>query len=195
MLERWSGHLDRPANVRITMTYLSQLLVALHQTGQHEQTREIAERLFALTEPEGYLRVYLDEGEPMKEALQALLSTYVGQDEVATATRVSIAKLLVAFEQEPSGASRSREEANPSEPALSPARPLSVTSSLPEISLTRREQEVLRLLATGASNQNIARTLVISLGAVKKHVSTLLCTLGASSRTQTVALARAYSLL
>ncbi|WP_307811817.1 LuxR C-terminal-related transcriptional regulator, partial [Ktedonobacter robiniae] len=195
LLERWSGHLDRPTNVRITMAYLSQLLVALHQAGQHEQIRETAERLFALTEPEGYLRVYLAEGELMREALQALLSTYVGQDEVTTATRVSIAKLLVAFEQEPSGASRSLEGANPSEPALSLARQLSVTSSMPEISLTRREQEVLRLLATGASNQDIAQALVISLDTVKKHVSNLLSKLGASSRTQTVALARAYSLL
>jgi LuxR family transcriptional regulator, maltose regulon positive regulatory protein len=47
LLERWSGHLDRPANVRITMTYLAQLLVALHQTGQHDQARVIAVHLFA----------------------------------------------------------------------------------------------------------------------------------------------------
>jgi LuxR family transcriptional regulator, maltose regulon positive regulatory protein len=69
LLERWSGHLDRPANSRITITFLDQLLVALHQTGQIEQAREVAARLFALTEPEGYLRVYLDEGEPMRQAL------------------------------------------------------------------------------------------------------------------------------
>src|SRR5262249_31447474 len=61
LLERWSGHLDRPANARRTITFLAQYLVALHRAGEHEQAREIAARLFALTEAEGYLRAYLDE--------------------------------------------------------------------------------------------------------------------------------------
>ncbi|WP_274532193.1 LuxR C-terminal-related transcriptional regulator [Ktedonobacter racemifer] len=195
LLERWSEHLDRPANVRITMTYLAQLLVALHQAGQHEQVRVIAERLFALTEPEGYLRVYLDEGEPMKEALQALFIPHSQQHEWAVSTTASITKLLAAFEQEQSGASRSPEGATTSEPALSSARQPSVISSAPGISLTRREQEVLSLLAAGASNQDIAQALVISLDTVKKHVSNLFGKLGAGNRTQAVALARARSLL
>ena len=63
------------------------------------------------------------------------------------------------------------------------------------VSLTRREQEVLRLLAAGASNQEIAQTLVISLDTVKKHVSHLLNKLGVTSRTQAIVLARARSLL
>jgi LuxR family maltose regulon positive regulatory protein len=193
LLDRWSGHLDRPANVRITMTYLAQLLVAQHHAGQHEQVRAIAVRLFALTEPEGYLRVYLDEGELMREALLALLTKHFGQHELAAATRAYIAKLLAAFEL--AGANRSLEGATTSEPALSSARQPSVISSAPGISLTRREQEVLRLLAAGVSNQDIAQTLVISLDTVKKHVSNLLGKLGASSRTQAVALARARSLL
>ena len=66
---------------------------------------------------------------------------------------------------------------------------------MPAVSLTRREQEVLRLLAAGASNQDIAHTLVISLDTVKKHVSNLLGKLGASSRTQAISQARALSLL
>lgn len=57
--------------------------------------------------------------------------------------------------------------------------------------MTEREQEVLRLLAAGASNQQIAAALVIQLSTVKKHVSNLLAKLGAESRTQ----ARAFSLL
>jgi len=61
--------------------------------------------------------------------------------------------------------------------------------------LTRREQEVLRWLSQGASNQEIANALVISLATVKKHVSNLLSKLGAASRTQAIAQARAISLL
>ena len=53
----------------------------------------------------------------------------------------------------------------------------------------------MRLLATGASNQDIAQALVIELPTVKKHVSNLLGKLGATSRIQALALARARSLL
>ena len=195
LLERWSEHLDRPANIRITITYLAQLLVALHQAGQRDQARVVAARLFALTEPEGYLRVYLDEGEPMRQALEALLPPHSPQHELASSTTAYISQLLAAFEQEQQGASISLVATPTLAPALSPARQASVIPSAPGASLTQREQEVLRLLATGASNQDIARTLVIELPTVKKHVSNLLGKLGATSRTQAIALARARSLL
>ena len=195
MLERFRTHLDRSANIRITITYLAQLLVALHQTGKREQAREIAARLFALTEPEGYLRVYLDEGEPMREALEALLSPHSKPHEFAASTRAYIAKLLLAFEREKQGASTPPEATTMRTPAPSPAPQPAAGSSVSEMALTRREQEVLRLLATGASNQEIAQALVISLETVKKHVSNLLGKLGATSRTQAVARARARSLL
>lgn len=71
----------------------------------------------------------------------------------------------------------------------------SSASPAPIEPLTRREQEVLRLLAEGASNQQISTTLVIQLSTVKKHVSNLLSKLGATSRTQAIAQGRALSLL
>jgi LuxR family maltose regulon positive regulatory protein len=195
LLERWSGHLDRPANIEITIIFLAQSLVALHQSDKSEQARAIAARLFALTEPEGYLRVYLDEGEPMRQALLALLTSHSRKPELATSTASYISKLLAAFEYEKQDASPSVVTATTQEPALSSARQASAVSSVPAVSLTRREQEVLRLLAAGASNQDIAHTLVISLDTVKKHVSNLLGKLGASNRTQAISQARARSLL
>jgi LuxR family maltose regulon positive regulatory protein len=186
LLERWSGHLDRPANSRITITFLAQSMVALHQAGKSEQARVIAARLFALTEPEGYLRVYLDEGEPMRQALLALLTPHARQHELAPSTTAYVSKLLAAFEQEEQGTRIPFVAATPPEPVL---------SSAPGASLTRREQEVLRLLAAGASNQEIAHTLVISLDTAKKHVSNLLGKLGATSRTQAISRAHALSLL
>jgi LuxR family maltose regulon positive regulatory protein len=195
LLERWSGHLDRPANIAITITFLAQSLVALHLTGKSEQASMVATRLFALTEPEGYLRVYLDEGELMKQALQALLTSHSQQHQQASSTIAYISKLLAAFEHEEQGASRSLEAASTPDPALSLVPKATPVSSAPVASLTRREQEVLRLLAAGASNQEIAQTLVISLATVKKHVSNLLGKLGATSRTQAIAQARTLSLL
>jgi LuxR family maltose regulon positive regulatory protein len=189
LLDRFRGGPDRPANIRITLTYLAQYMVALHHAGQNEQAHEVAVRLFALTEPEGYLRVYLDEGELMRQALEAPLTPHSKLHELAPSTRAYISKLLAVFEQERQGASRSLEATKLPGPALSR------TSKASAVSLTHREQEVLRLLAAGASNQEIARTLVIELPTVKKHVSNLLSKLGATSRTQAIALARARSLL
>jgi LuxR family maltose regulon positive regulatory protein len=195
LLDSFRGHLDRPANMAVTITYLSQSLVALHHAGQSEQARAIAARLFALTEPEGYLRVYLDESEPMRQALLALLAPHSHKPELAPSAATYLSKLLAAFEHEKQDASPPVVTAPTGEPAHSTARQASAVSPMPAVSLTRREQEVLLLLATGASNQDIAHTLVISLDTVKKHVSSLLGKLDATSRTQAIAQARARSLL
>jgi LuxR family maltose regulon positive regulatory protein len=61
--------------------------------------------------------------------------------------------------------------------------------------LTRRELEVLRLLAEGASNDQIAQRLVVSLGTVKKHLSNIFGKFQVESRTQAVARAHALGLL
>jgi DNA-binding NarL/FixJ family response regulator/transcriptional regulator with XRE-family HTH domain len=61
--------------------------------------------------------------------------------------------------------------------------------------LTTRELEVLGLLAAGASNEEIARRLIVSLGTVKKHISNIFGKLDVESRTQAVARARALGLL
>jgi ATP/maltotriose-dependent transcriptional regulator MalT len=61
--------------------------------------------------------------------------------------------------------------------------------------LTAREEEVLRLLASGASNQDIVEQLVISLATAKKHVSNVLGKLGVASRTQAILRARELGLL
>jgi LuxR family transcriptional regulator, maltose regulon positive regulatory protein len=61
--------------------------------------------------------------------------------------------------------------------------------------LTDREMEVLRLLATGKSNQRIAHDLVVALDTVKKHVTHVLGKLGAANRTEAVARARQLDLI
>jgi LuxR family transcriptional regulator, maltose regulon positive regulatory protein len=128
----------------------------------------VLQRALDLAEPEGYVRIFLDEGPPMVALLRhaQVQSTYAGQ-------------LLVAFSTpEPSGAATSGAD----------------TSSLME-PITTRELEVLRLMAQGASNQTIADTLVVALPTVKKHVSNLLSKLQVANRTQAVAQARQLGLL
>jgi LuxR family transcriptional regulator, maltose regulon positive regulatory protein len=61
--------------------------------------------------------------------------------------------------------------------------------------LSERELEVLKLIAAGASNEEIAERLVIAIGTVKRHVSNILGKLTVSNRTQAVARAQAIGLL
>ena len=141
------------------------------------------------------MRVYLDQGEPMRHMLLAFLAAHGRQHELTRSTTTYTSKLLAAFEQEEPGASPSEVEASTPSPSSAFAPKTASRKPSPMVSLTRREQEVLRLLAKGDSNQEIAQTLVISLDTVKKHVSRLLNKLGVTSRTQAIVLARARSLL
>ena len=70
-----------------------------------------------------------------------------------------------------------------SEPAPSGVEPF-------PIPLTRREQEVIALIAAGRTNQQIADHLVISLGTVKRHNSNIYRKLGVRGRAQAVVKAR-----
>ena len=73
------------------------------------------------------------------------------------------------------------EEESPTE---RPSKPEEPSGQLPYESLTDRELEVLPLLASGLTNQEIARRLTISPGTVKHHVRHIVSKLGVSDRTQ-----------
>ena len=73
--------------------------------------------------------------------------------------------------------------------AATPTQRPGTTLAAPE-DLTARERQVLQLLADGASNRHIARTLGISLKTVQNHVSRILDKLQAADRTQAVLRAR-----
>ncbi|MDG3008751.1 response regulator transcription factor [Rhodococcus sp. D2-41] len=69
------------------------------------------------------------------------------------------------------------------------AQPLGSADALPAAGLTDREEEVLRLVATGLSNQEIATALTVSAETVKTHVGNVLTKLGAQNRTHAVVIA------
>jgi LuxR family maltose regulon positive regulatory protein len=194
VLDRFRHQLDRPGDIYTTIQFLALQVLALHQAGKGMQAQPVMERLLALTESEGYIRVYLDPGEPMRKALLAFRAHHSGQHELSRSIAAYTSKLLATFEQEEKSASRSP-VAIASLPSSAITQQTASISPTLVVSLTHREQEVLHLLATGASNREIAQTLVISQATVKKHVSNLLGKLGVTSRTQAIIQARAFSLL
>jgi LuxR family maltose regulon positive regulatory protein len=134
----------------------------------------VAEAL-ALACPQGYVRVFADEGPPMAALLGKLIAARRTGHVAAGIPLGYLARLQRAF--------------GPGQPARD-----SVPSGIVD-PLTSREYEVLTMLAAGRSNQAIARELVVTLDTVKKHVGHVLGKLGAANRTEAVARARELSLI
>ncbi|HEX6555312.1 MAG TPA: LuxR C-terminal-related transcriptional regulator, partial [Ktedonobacteraceae bacterium] len=167
----------------------ARLLQALaYQVNQqeHEALSALTEAV-RLAEPEGYIRSFLEEGAPMGTLLSSLRAQQQKQGPTPYLDTV-----LAAF----SAASFRKEQPHP-ELSPSPASPRlpHEPASLLLDPLSEREQEVLRLLAQGASNQEIAEHLVVTPATVKFHVSNILSKLQARNRTQAVARARSLGLL
>jgi LuxR family transcriptional regulator, maltose regulon positive regulatory protein len=111
------------------------------------------ERALTLAEPEGYVRVFLDEGPPMVSLLKALAKQGAAP---------SYALRLLA-------AGTAADDGAPLQQGL--IEPLSV-----------RELEVLRLLGTDLDGPGIARELVVSLNTVRTHTKNIYAKLGVNNR-------------
>jgi two-component system, NarL family, response regulator YdfI len=114
--------------------------------------------------------------EALRAGVRAVLPEDVSSDQIFTALQAAGAGLVILHPQEVSQVFRA---------ATAPlSQPL---AELPE-PLTRREREVLQMLASGLANKEIGARLNISDHTVKFHVASLLGKLGASGRTEAVAL-------
>ena len=157
-------------------------LRALALAASGEEAAAVAALAGALTLacPQGYVRVFADEGPPMA----ALLSRLIAAQRAGQAAGIPLgclARLQRAFEAKPTGAPAGQ-RGTAAVPGLAEA-------------LTARELEVLGMLAAGKSNRAIASELVVTLDTVKKHVSHVMDKLGAANRTEAVARARELGLI
>lgn len=141
--------------------------------GQHEAAQVLLERALSLGEPENYLRVFADEGAPLRRLLSSL------GNRKTTVNLTYLASVLEAIGGGDAGQS-------------SPVKPVQVGQFEP---LSAREKQVLELIVNGASNQDIAEALVIALPTVKRHISTIYDKLQVTSRTQAVLRAREMNLV
>jgi LuxR family transcriptional regulator, maltose regulon positive regulatory protein len=141
----------------------------------------LAEAL-TLASPQGYVRVFADEGPPMRTLLgRVVAARRTGQPPARGVPFSHLARVTQAFDDKPAVAG--------SAPAAAAGVPGLIDP------LTGRELQVLAMLAAGEPNQAIAGELFVTLFTVKKHVSHILGKLGAGNRTEAVARARDLGLI
>jgi LuxR family maltose regulon positive regulatory protein len=151
------------------------VLLALAHEAQGDIPRALVslEHALTLAEPEGYVRIFVDEGPPMARLLYNALSQGISPDYCQ--------RLLTAFPLvEPKQADSAKTQAFKSD-WVEP--------------LSEREIEVLHLISEGLTNQEIATGLYLSLHTVKVHARNIYAKLGVKNRTQAVAKGRALGIL
>jgi LuxR family maltose regulon positive regulatory protein len=142
------------------------ILQALASRDDEQALVYLAEAL-TMAQPEGYVRTFVDQGKALVPLLRGAAHRGIAPGYVA--------RLLSAV-------------------AESPGAPPSLAQPLIE-PLSERELQVLRLVAAGKSNPEIAAELVLAVGTVKAHTSNIYGKLGVRSRTQAVARARELKLI
>jgi len=152
-------------NRKLITLYLLQA-VAHQAAGHTEEALARVEKALDLAAPEGYRRAFLEEGPVILDLLPRLRHL----------APHFVSQVLEAV---------SARDTNP---------PVVAAQSLIE-PLTEREFEILRLIAAGRSNPEIAEQLYLSLNTVKWHAKNLYGKLNVSSRIEAVARAQQLELL
>jgi LuxR family maltose regulon positive regulatory protein len=142
-------------------------------SGETDQALAYLETALSIGEPEGFIRIFVDEGPPMAHLLYEALSHGVAPKYVN--------RLLAALP-----------DAKPQQ-----AGPLEMQTPEPDLvePLSERELEVLAIIARGLTNREIASRLFLSLNTVKAHTRNIYGKLGVHNRTQAVAMAQTLGIL
>ena len=140
--------------------------IAFSDQGEHNKAVRLMEKVLTFTEPEGFIRLFVDEGLPMfrllsETAAQGIMPEYIG-------------RLTAAFKAE----KKQNEEI---QPLIDP--------------LSKREIEVLKLIAQGLSNNEIGEKLFLALDTVKGHNRRIFSKLDVKNRTMAITKARSLNIL
>jgi len=154
--------------------------VALHAHGEKDKAVQLLGEVLALAEPGGFIRIFVDEGEPMR---LLILDFRLWIEKQARADDSNLLgytdKLLAAF----------------APPSAIPQSEIKNQKSKIVESLSQRELKILQFIAQGLSNREIGERLFLALDTVKGHNRKIFDKLQVQSRTEAVARARELGLL
>jgi LuxR family maltose regulon positive regulatory protein len=171
----WQSEAQERGFTRKLVEILVLQALAHHARKESPQARQALRQALNLARPEGYQRLFLDEGPQVEALLRDLLPT-IREEHL----QVWVRTLVQAFIRESAEASSSN---------------LSVADSQLIEPLSPQERRVLRLLAAGRSNPEIANELVVSINTIKTQVQSIYYKLGVNSRQEAREAARALKLV
>ncbi|MEI8190027.1 MAG: LuxR C-terminal-related transcriptional regulator [candidate division NC10 bacterium] len=170
LLERLLHAAEEGGRIGSVIEILASQALAHQARGDTSAALAALERALCLAAPEGYVRVFVDQGPSMARLLREAASRAMAPDNAR--------RVLAAFP--------------PAGPRLT--GPSGASSARAEV-LSEREREVLQHIAAGLTNREIAARLYLSLYTVKAHARSIYDKLDAHSRTQAVARARELGVL
>lgn len=176
LLERWHQYARTQGRTGNEIELLVLSALAYQQHGKIEQAVQMLQQALVLGYPEGYTRLFVDEGASMAPLLRLTRSRWKSQPEARY-----IHALLAVLEAEQPEQRFLSQRMRHLEPPLEP--------------LSQRERQVLHLLETSLSNAEIANELIVSINTVRTHIRSLYHKLQVTSRKEALAVARHWKLL
>jgi LuxR family maltose regulon positive regulatory protein len=196
LLEPLRLRMEQQGRTRLVIEIHVLKALAFQAQGDVAQALACLEQALSLAEPEGYVRLFVDEGEPMAGLLRHAAARGIAAGYVSR-----LLAALGAEEQRSRGTEGQRSRGTEGqgsggagEQEFSPAPPHLCSPALIE-PLSERELQVLRLLPTALSSTEMAQALFVSVNTVRSHLKSIYTRLNAHSRYEAVARAKELNLL
>jgi LuxR family maltose regulon positive regulatory protein len=180
MLDRMSEFFASTHNSAVLIDVKLQQAFLWEMQAEREKALDALQQAIKLSQPGGQIRPFLDLGSPMAELLRRLSDQTTADD--------YIGQIVEAFKKDRTVAQQASTQDQA--PTAGPTSAGKLSESL-----TFREVDILKLLAPGKTNKEIAAKLFISPETVKKHTQNIYRKLDASNRRQAVALAYQLGIL
>jgi LuxR family transcriptional regulator, maltose regulon positive regulatory protein len=186
-LERWHQTAQAQRRLGSQIEILALIALAQAATGDLPQAKQTLAQTLALAQAEGWRRLFLDEGERMVALLRATLPSL--SDESLAAFARTLLNAGGKLNTEPEAFDSAERQTT-----LPDSQPPTLNAEWLEEPLSPQELRVLRLLAAGLSNPEIAEELVVSVNTIKTQVQSIYRKLNVSSRKEVRAAARRLNL-